>query len=164
MGLTQIELSNRVALITMNHPPVNGLGYALRVSIIERIQEALQNDSVGAIIITGSEKAFSGGADIKEFGTVKAITEPHLQSVIRAIENSPKPIIAAIQGVCMGGGFELALGCHYRVALMSASVALPEIKLGLFPGAGGTQRRRPPRRARAPIAHRAADRRAPDCR
>lgn len=140
MGLTQIELSNRVALITMNHPPVNGLGYALRVSIIERIQEALQNDSVGAIIITGSEKAFSGGADIKEFGTVKAITEPHLQSVIRAIENSPKPIIAAIQGVCMGGGFELALGCHYRVALMSASVALPEIKLGLIPGAGGTQR------------------------
>ncbi|MEI7426539.1 MAG: 3-hydroxyacyl-CoA dehydrogenase NAD-binding domain-containing protein [Betaproteobacteria bacterium] len=140
MGLTQIELSNRVALITMNHPPVNGLGYALRVSIIERIQEALQNDSVGAIIITGSEKAFSGGADIKEFGTVKAITEPHLQSVIRVIENSPKPIIAAIQGVCMGGGFELALGCHYRVALMSASVALPEIKLGLIPGAGGTQR------------------------
>ena len=140
MGLTQIELSNRVALITMNHPPVNGLGYALRVSIIERIQEALQNDSIGAIIITGSEKAFSGGADIKEFGTVKAITEPHLQSVIRVIENSPKPIIAAIQGVCMGGGFELALGCHYRVALMSASVALPEIKLGLIPGAGGTQR------------------------
>jgi 3-hydroxyacyl-CoA dehydrogenase len=140
MGLTQIELSNRVALITMNNPPVNGLGYALRVSIIERIQEALQNDSIGAIIITGSEKAFSGGADIKEFGTVKAITEPHLQSVIRVIENSPKPIIAAIQGVCMGGGFELALGCHYRVALVSASLALPEIKLGLIPGAGGTQR------------------------
>ncbi len=140
MGLTQIELSNRVALITMNHPPVNGLGYALRVSIIERIQEALQNDSIGAIIITGSEKAFSGGADIKEFGTVKALTEPHLQSVIRVIENSTKPIIAAIQGVCMGGGFELALGCHYRVALTSASLALPEIKLGLIPGAGGTQR------------------------
>ncbi|BDW11125.1 fatty acid degradation protein [Polynucleobacter sp. SHI8] len=140
MGLTHFETNNHVALITMNHPPVNGLGYDLRVAIIDGIRQAVENPNIQAIIITGSEKSFSGGADIKEFGTVKAITEPHLQSVIRVIENSPKPVIAAIQGVCMGGGMELALGCHYRVASPNASVALPEIKLGLIPGAGGTQR------------------------
>ena len=140
MGLTHFETNNQVSLITMNHPPVNGLGYDLRVAIIDGIRQAIENPSIQAIVITGSEKSFSGGADIKEFGTVKAITEPHLQSVIRVIENSPKPVIAAIQGVCMGGGMELALGCHYRVASPTASLALPEIKLGLIPGAGGTQR------------------------
>ena len=140
MGLTHLETKNQVAVITMNHPPVNGLGYDLRVAIIDGIRQAVENPSIQAIVITGSEKSFSGGADIKEFGTVKAITEPHLQSVIRVIENSPKPVVAAIQGVCMGGGMELALGCHYRVASPNASLALPEIKLGLIPGAGGTQR------------------------
>jgi len=140
MTHTNYEMKNRVAVVTLNNPPVNGLGYDLRVSIVNSIDKALQDDHVDAIILTGSEKAFSGGADIKEFGTTKAITEPHLQSVIRVIESSSKPVIAAIQGVCMGGGMELALGCHYRVAHPKASLALPEIKLGLIPGAGGTQR------------------------
>ena len=140
MTHTNYEIKNRVAVVTLNNPPVNGLGYDLRVSIVNSIDKALQDDQVDAIILTGSEKAFSGGADIKEFGTIKAITEPHLQSVIRVIESSSKPVIAAIQGVCMGGGMELALGCHYRVAHPKASLALPEIKLGLIPGAGGTQR------------------------
>lgn len=140
MTHTNYEIKNRVAVVTLNNPPVNGLGYDLRVSIVNSINKALQDDKVDAIILTGSEKAFSGGADIKEFGTTKAITEPHLQSVIRVIESSSKPVIAAIQGVCMGGGMELALGCHYRVAHPKASLALPEIKLGLIPGAGGTQR------------------------
>ncbi len=140
MTHTNYEIKNRVAVVTLNNPPVNGLGYDLRVSIVNSIDKALQDDHVDAIILTGSEKAFSGGADIKEFGTTKAITEPHLQSVIRVIESSSKPVIAAIQGVCMGGGMELALGCHYRVAHPKASLALPEIKLGLIPGAGGTQR------------------------
>jgi len=140
MTHTNYEITNRVAVVTLNNPPVNGLGYDLRVSIVNSIDKALKDDQVDAIILTGSEKAFSGGADIKEFGTTKATTEPHLQSVIRVIESSNKPVIAAIQGVCMGGGMELALGCHYRVAHPKASLALPEIKLGLIPGAGGTQR------------------------
>ncbi|MBU4113812.1 MAG: enoyl-CoA hydratase/isomerase family protein, partial [Gammaproteobacteria bacterium] len=96
--------------------------------------------AVKAIVITGAGKAFSGGADIKEFGSPKALQEPNLHSVILMVENSSKPVIAAIQTVCMGGGLELSLGCHYRIAAPGCSVALPEVKLGLLPGAGGTQR------------------------
>ena len=140
MGPTQFEIKDSVALITLNSPPVNGLGHALRMAIVEGLQQAQKNDAIHAIVITGTEKAFSGGADIKEFGTPKAVTEPHLHTVIHLIESSSKPVIAAIRGVCMGGGMELALGCHYRVAHPKASLALPEIKLGLIPGAGGTQR------------------------
>ncbi|HRI18812.1 MAG TPA: 3-hydroxyacyl-CoA dehydrogenase NAD-binding domain-containing protein, partial [Burkholderiaceae bacterium] len=90
--------------------------------------------------ITGAGKAFSGGADIREFGSPKALAEPNLLSVILALEASTKPVVAAIHSVCMGGGLELALGCHYRVAAPGTQVALPEVKLGLIPGAGGTQR------------------------
>ena len=140
MGQTLYEIKDRVAVITLNNPPVNGLGLELRQSIVINIQQATSDVGVDAILITGSEKAFSGGADIKEFGTTKATTEPHLQTVIRVIESCPKPVIAVIQGTCMGGGMELALGCHYRTAHPNASLALPEIKLGLLPGAGGTQR------------------------
>jgi 3-hydroxyacyl-CoA dehydrogenase len=95
---------------------------------------------VHAIIITGAGKAFSGGADIREFGSSKAMMEPNLNSVILLLEKSTKPVIAAIHSVAMGGGLELALGCHYRIASPGASIALPEVKLGLLPGAGGTQR------------------------
>ena len=91
-------------------------------------------------MITGAGKAFSGGADIKEFGSPKAIAEPNLLSVILTLENSAKPVVAAVHSVVMGGGLELALGAHYRIAAPGASVALPEVKLGLIPGAGGTQR------------------------
>src|SRR5207253_4475495 len=96
--------------------------------------------NVQAIVITGAGKAFSGGADIKEFGSPKALAEPNLLSVIAALEASSKPVVAAIHTVCMGGGLELALGCHYRVGAPGTQVALPEVKLGLVPGAGGTQR------------------------
>ena len=85
-------------------------------------------------------KAFSGGADIREFGSPKALAEPNLLSLIRMLENSPKPVVAAVHSVSMGGGLELALGCHYRVVSPGTAVALPEVKLGLMPGAGGTQR------------------------
>jgi 3-hydroxyacyl-CoA dehydrogenase len=95
---------------------------------------------VQAIIVTGGEKLFSGGADIREFGTPAAKTEPTLHTLIRMVEASAKPTIAAIGGTCMGGGLELALGCHFRVAIPAATIALPEVKLGLLPGAGGTQR------------------------
>jgi len=140
MEQTHYEIKDAVAVITMNNPPVNGLGLGLRTAIVSNVKQAQLDPAVHAIIITGSEKAFSGGADIKEFGTAKATTEPHLHSVIQTIEASTKPVIAVIQGTCMGGGLELALGCHYRIAHPKAALALPEIKLGLLPGAGGTQR------------------------
>lgn len=119
-----------VAVITMNNPPVNGLGFATRQAIVQGLQKALDDATVKAVVITGAGKAFSGGADIKEFGSPKALQEPNLLSVIQAIEHSPKPVVAAIHTVVMGGGLELALGCHYRVAAPGCDVALPEVKLG----------------------------------
>ena len=137
---TLYEVHGSVALITLNNPPVNGLGHATRLSMTENLQKANDDDAIKSIVITGAGKAFSGGADIKEFGSPKAMQEPNLHSVIQMIENSSKPVVAAIHSVCMGGGLELALGCHYRIAAPGCSVALPEVKLGLLPGAGGTQR------------------------
>ena len=137
---TLYEVHGSVAVITLSNPPVNGLGHATRLSLTNNLQAANADNAVKSIVITGAGKAFSGGADIKEFGSPKALQEPNLHSVIRLIENSGKPVVAAIHSVCMGGGLELALGCHYRIAAPGCSVALPEVKLGLVPGAGGTQR------------------------
>lgn len=134
------EVHGSVAVITLDNPPVNGLGHATRVGITDSLQKANADAAVKSIVLTGAGKAFSGGADIKEFGTPKALAEPNLLSVILALESSPKPVVAAVHSVCMGGGLELALGCHYRIAAPGCSVALPEVKLGLIPGAGGTQR------------------------
>ena len=134
------EVRGPVAVITMNNPPVNGLGYDTRVGLAAGVERAWADESVQAIVITGAGKAFSGGADIREFGSPKSVAEPNLLSLIRMLESSPKPVVAAIHTVCMGGGLELALGCHYRVAAPGANIALPEVKIGLIPGAGGTQR------------------------
>ena len=134
------EVRGPVAVITMNNPPVNGLGYDTRVGIAAGVERAWADAAVQAIVITGAGKAFSGGADIREFGSPKSVAEPNLVSLIRMLESSPKPVVAAIHTVCMGGGLELALGCHYRVAAPGANIALPEVKIGLIPGAGGTQR------------------------
>ncbi len=129
-----------VAVITLNNPPVNGLGLATRQAFMHGLDQAIADPAVQAIVVTGAGKAFSGGADIKEFGSPKALQEPNLLNLIVALENCPKPTVAAIHTVAMGGGLELALGCHYRVAAPGTEVALPEVKLGLVPGAGGTQR------------------------
>ena len=134
------EIRGNVAVITMNNPPVNGLGHETRLGITTGLERALADTAVKAIVITGAGKAFSGGADIREFGSPKATQEPNLLSVISALEHSGKPVVAAVHSVCMGGGLELALGCHYRVASPGTLVALPEVKIGLIPGAGGTQR------------------------
>ncbi len=134
------EVRGAVAVVTLDNPPVNSLGHATRRAIAEAVDRAAQDDAVKAIVLTGAGRAFSGGADIKEFGSPKAMAEPNLLSVIRQIEGCAKPVVAAVNGTCMGGGLELALGAHYRVAAPGASVALPEVKLGIVPGAGGTQR------------------------
>jgi 3-hydroxyacyl-CoA dehydrogenase len=134
------QLHDGVALITLNNPPVNGLGYATRVALMGALSQALAEAAVQAIVINGAGKAFCGGADIREFDTPAAFQEPNLLTVIAALEQSTKPVVAAIHGTIMGGGLELALGCHYRIAAPGTQVALPEVKLGLLPGAGGTQR------------------------
>jgi 3-hydroxyacyl-CoA dehydrogenase len=140
--MSQVDYAKHedVAVLTLNNPPVNGLGQDLRRGIVEGIDRAAADPSVLAVVIAGGGKGFSGGADIKEFNTPKAGAEPTLATVIAAVEDSPKPVVAAIHGMAMGGGLELALGCHFRVAVGDAQIALPEVKLGLLPGAGGTQR------------------------
>ena len=134
------EVRGAIAVITLNNPPVNGLGYETRKAVAEAVEKAEDDAAVKAIVITGAGKAFSGGADIKEFGSPKALAEPNLLSLIARVEGASKPVVAAIHTVCMGGGLELALGCHYRVTSPGAAIALPEVKLGILPGAGGTQR------------------------
>ncbi|CAN7430661.1 3-hydroxyacyl-CoA dehydrogenase NAD-binding domain-containing protein [Acidovorax sp. LjRoot129] len=136
----EYKVHGSVAVITMANPPVNGLGLATRQGIVDGLARANADAAVKSIVITGAGAAFSGGADIKEFGTDKSLQEPNLLSVIQAVENSAKPVVAAMHSVAMGGGLELALGCHYRIAAPGCSIALPEVKLGLIPGAGGTQR------------------------
>jgi len=139
-GVISYKIRDQVAVITMGRPPVNSLGYSLRAGIAEAIDLANADEKIKAIVLTGSNRAFSGGADITEFNTPEATRDPRLTLLIQALEDSPKPVIAAIAGVCLGGGFELALGAHFRVVDTDAKFGLPEVKLGLLPGAGGTQR------------------------
>jgi 3-hydroxyacyl-CoA dehydrogenase len=134
------RLQNTVAVITLDNPPVNGLGFETRVETAAGLDRALADSGVAAIVLTGAGKLFSGGADIREFNTPKATAEPTLHTLIRIVESASKPVVAALNGTCVGGGLELALACHYRVATANASVGLPEVRIGLLPGAGGTQR------------------------
>ena len=136
----QYQVDGNVAIITINNPPVNGLGLATRTAMVDALQQAFADANVEAIILIGAGGVFSGGADIKEFNSPLALAEPSLHSLIACVEQAPKPVIAALHKVCMGGGLELALGCHYRIASKGAQIALPEVKLGILPGAGGTQR------------------------
>ena len=127
-----------VAVITLNNPPVNGLGNALRAGILEGLQRADSDPQVKAAVLIGAGKAFSGGADIREFGKPRA--RPDLWEVNEAQDAMKKPLVAAITGFALGGGLELALACHYRIATPKAQLGLPEVKLGILPGSGGTQR------------------------
>jgi len=135
-----LDIHNGVAVITLDNPPVNSLGHALRERIVQRLEAALADPAVRGIVLAGNEKAFSAGADVTEFGTPRQLQEPILRSVIARIEASSKPVVAALTGVALGGGLELALGCHGRVAHETARIGLPEITLGLIPGSGATQR------------------------
>src|ERR1700692_2228193 len=140
MIILSFEARDGIALIKLNNPPVNSLGHELREALVAGLERANADPGIEAIVLIGSGSGFSGGADIREFGSPKALAHPNLRTVISEIESSAKPVIAAVGGVCMGGGLELALACHYRVGAPGARIALPEVKLGLLPGAGGTQR------------------------
>ncbi|ACB33117.1 3-hydroxyacyl-CoA dehydrogenase NAD-binding [Leptothrix cholodnii SP-6] len=129
-----------VTVITLDNPPLNSLGHVLRSRIVAAIEVAEVDPAVRAIVLTGSPRAFSAGADVSEFGTPRQMAEPILRSVLERIRICTKPVVAALDGVALGGGLELALACHARVALGQARVGLPEITLGLIPGSGGTQR------------------------
>jgi 3-hydroxyacyl-CoA dehydrogenase len=135
-----ITRHDRIAVLTLDHPPVNSFDLDTRRALKAGLDWAAADARIDAIVLTGVNGLFSGGADITEFGTPKALQSPNLHELIADIENSPKPVIAAINGMCMGGGTEMALACHYRVAAPEAKIGLPEVKLGLLPGAGGTQR------------------------
>ena len=140
MAFADYTSQGAVAVITLKNPPVNALGFGLRKDLGEAMERALRDTSIGAVVITGSATAFSGGADVSEFGSPTMNAAPSLFDLIKQIEDSPKPVVAAINALALGGGLELALACHFRVAAADASLGLPEVKLGLLPGAGGTQR------------------------
>ena len=127
-----------IAVLTVQNPPVNALSQAVRQGLLDGIERAERDAGVRAVLIVGEGRAFFAGADITEFG--KAPLEPYLPDLINRIEASPLIVVAAMHGVSLGGGLEVALGCHYRIAVPSARVGLPEVHLGLIPGAGGTQR------------------------
>jgi 3-hydroxyacyl-CoA dehydrogenase len=136
--VAQYAVRDGIAIITMHNPPVNGLGNALRAGLMENLKKAEADAAVKGVVIIGSAKAFSGGADIREFG--KPREKPDLFEVNDQQDAMQKPLVAAIGGFALGGGLELALGCHYRVAAPRSQLGLPEVKLGILPGSGGTQR------------------------
>ena len=138
MSVVTTRQDGDVLVVTSNNPPVNALGQAVRAGLAEAMATAASDDSIKAVVITCEGRTFFAGADITEFG--KPPVGPSLPEVIDTIEASKKPVVAAIHGTALGGGLEVALGCHYRIAVASAKLGLPEVKLGLLPGAGGTQR------------------------
>jgi len=143
-GRTKVERKvvtrhdGRILVIELANPPVNALAHEVRDAVLAALQAAQADAGTDAVVITGAGKLFCGGAEIKEFGQTPRA--PHLAEIVNAIEESAKPVIAALNGSALGGGFEIALGCHVRLAVPGANVVLPEVKLGLLPGAGGTQR------------------------
>jgi len=140
MPLQHYSVDDATAVITLDNPPVNAMGYALREELAGHLASAWADQTVKAIVIVGAGKLFCGGADVKAFGTPASRAEPSSRTIIKEIEASAKPVVAAIHGSALGLGLEFALGCHYRIAQRGAKLGLPEVKLGLLPGGGGTQR------------------------
>ncbi|WP_042444409.1 FAD-dependent oxidoreductase [Azospirillum sp. B510] len=138
--MSDYHLNEGVAVITLDHPPVNALALALRTRLGAALHAALRDVSVRAIVLAGAGRGFCGGGDITEFDLPAVCQEPTPATLFSLIENSPKPVVAALHGMALGGGLELALACHARVAEARTQVGLPEVHLGLVPGAGGTQR------------------------
>lgn len=140
MNSPSLHSDSDVAVIQFNNPPVNALSHAVRLRIAGELARAEADPAVRAVILTGDAELFCAGADVKEFNTSKMVADPNLATLLLLFERALKPTIAAISGNALGGGFELALACHYRVASPNARVGLPEVKIGLIPGSGGTQR------------------------
>ena len=140
MSAVSYRLEAEVAVLSIANPPVNALSLPVRAGLMEGLTRAAADDAVAAIVLTGSEGTFSSGADINEIASGAALTAPTLRDLQSQMEALGKPLVAAIEGIAFGGGFEMALTCHWRVAGRNARVGLPEVKLGLLPGAGGTQR------------------------
>ncbi|HEX7759735.1 MAG TPA: enoyl-CoA hydratase-related protein, partial [Caulobacteraceae bacterium] len=136
--MIKTELRNDVAIVRIDGPPVNALGHAVRAGLKAALAQLAADDTVRAIVLVGEGRTFISGADIREFG--QPAQAPGLDEVIDALDDSRKPVVAGIHGVALGGGLEVALACHFRVATADAKLGLPEVTLGLLPGAGGTQR------------------------
>mgnify|MGYP001554809149 CR=1 FL=1 len=142
--LVQVSRDAEVGILTINNPPVNALSPGVPEGIVAGIEEFEKDPSVKAVVLIGSGRTFIAGADIREFGKITAGGDrnrgPGLVAILDRIERSAKPVVAAIHGTAFGGGLETAMACHYRVAVSSAQVGQPEVKLGIIPGAAGTQR------------------------
>ncbi|HLG89072.1 MAG TPA: enoyl-CoA hydratase-related protein [Alphaproteobacteria bacterium] len=136
----EYTLHGDVAVLAVNYPPVNALSYAVRDGMMNGVKRGLADDAVKGLVIIGGGTTFIVGADITEFGTPKAIASPRIRDIQEILDASVKPVVAAIHGAALGGGLELAMACHVRIAVNSAKVGLPEVKLGLLPGASGTVR------------------------
>jgi enoyl-CoA hydratase len=140
LGGVTYRVENGVSVVTIEHPPVNGLGHSVRHGLKTAFDTARIDGRVGAIVLTGAGRGFSAGGDIREFGTLAATAAPALSlDVHPVIEGSEKPVVAAIHGFAIGGGLETALVCHYRIVAADARIGLPELKLGVIP-LSGTQR------------------------
>ncbi|MGR4866025.1 3-hydroxyacyl-CoA dehydrogenase NAD-binding domain-containing protein [Caulobacter sp. LARHSG274] len=140
MSAVAYRVEGDVAVLTVDAPPVNALGLAVRQGLLAGLDRAVVDDAVAAVVLICAGSTFIAGADISEFGTAKALAEPRIRTIQDLLEASSKPVVAAIHGTALGGGLEVALACHARVAVASAKLGLPEVKLGLLPGAGGTVR------------------------
>ena len=142
--LVLISRDGDVGILTVNNPPVNALSPGVPQGIASGVEQFEQDDAVKAIVLIGSGRTFIAGADIREFGKMTASGEgrrgPGFNAILDRIEKSSKPVVAAIHGTALGGGLETAMACHYRVAIPTALVGQPEVKLGIIPGAAGTQR------------------------
>jgi len=142
--LVQVSKDGEIGILTVNNPPVNALSPGVPEGILEGVEQFEKDDSVKAIVLIGGGRTFIAGADIREFGKITAGGDqrrgPGFNAILNRVENASKPVVAAIHGTALGGGLETAMACHYRVAVPSAQVGQPEVKLGIIPGAGGTQR------------------------
>jgi len=136
--LVALDRRGRIAVLTVNNPPVNALSHGVRQGLKDGLRQAIGDGQAQAIVIVCAGRTFIAGADITEFG--KPPRDPSLHEVLATIESSPKPVVAAVHGTALGGGLEVTLACHYRVGVPAARFGLPEVKLGILPGAGGTQR------------------------
>ena len=136
--VVKLERHDEVGIVTVDSPPVNALSAAVRGGILECIKAAIADPAIKGIVLTCAGRTFIAGADITEFG--KPWQSPSLPELCTMLDEAPKPVVAAIHGTALGGGLEVALACHFRVAVKEAKLGLPEVKLGLLPGAGGTQR------------------------